>query len=42
MGFDHIIRNAIKRAKDTGVKPLKFIDTLQYKNVELCGLLSPW
>lgn len=30
--FDIIIKNAVKRAKETGVKPLKFKDTLQYKN----------
>jgi hypothetical protein len=40
--FDDIIRNAIKRAKDTGVKPLKYKDTLQYKNKELYRLLSSW
>jgi hypothetical protein len=40
MNFDYIIRNAIKRAKVTGVKPLKFKDTLQYKNKELYQVLS--
>jgi hypothetical protein len=38
--FDFIIRYAVKRAKETGVKPLKFKDTLQYKNRELFRLLS--
>ena len=38
--FDNIIRYAIKRAKETGIKPLKFKDTLQYKNKELFRLLS--
>ena len=33
--FDTIIKNAIKRAKVTGIKPLKFKDTLQYKNKKL-------
>ena len=33
--FDDIINNAIKRAKVTGIKPLKFKDTLQYKNKKL-------
>ncbi len=39
--FDYMLRIAIKRAKNTGVKPLKFKDTLQYKNKELYRLLSP-
>jgi hypothetical protein len=38
--FDNIIRNAIKRSNDTGVKPLKFKDTLQNKNKELYLLFS--
>ncbi|MDN5846553.1 MAG: DNA primase noncatalytic subunit PriX [Candidatus Nitrosocosmicus sp.] len=38
--FDTIIKNAVKRAKTTGIKPLKFKDTLQYKNKELFRLLS--
>lgn len=33
--FDILITNAIKRCKVTGIKPLKFKDTLQYKNKEL-------
>lgn len=37
--FDYIIRNAVKRAKDTGVKPLKFRDTLRFRNKELYQLL---
>jgi hypothetical protein len=37
--FHYIVRNAIKRAKGTGVK-LKFKDTLQNKNKELYQLLS--
>ena len=38
--FDIIIKNAIKRAKETGVKPLRIKETLQYKNKELFLLLS--
>ena len=38
--FDIIIKNAIKRAKVTGVKPLKFKDTLQYKNKKLYDIIS--
>ena len=37
--FDNIIKNAIKRAKDTGIKPLKFKDTLQYKNKKLYDMI---
>ncbi len=39
-GFDYIIKYAIKRARQTGIKPLKFKDTLQYKNKELFRLLA--
>ena len=37
--FDILIKNAIKRAKDTGIKPLKFKDTLQYKNKKLYDMI---
>lgn len=37
--FDIIIKYAVKRAKETGVKPLKFKGTLQHKNTELYQLL---
>ncbi len=37
--FDIIIKNAIKRAKVTGIKPLKFKDTLQYKNKKLYDII---
>jgi len=38
--FDNIIRYALKRAKETGVKPLNFKNTLQYKNKKLFQQLS--
>ena len=38
--FDILIRYAVKKAKETRVKPLKFKDTLQFKNKELFRLLS--
>lgn len=37
--FDIIIKNAIKRAKITGIKPLKFKDTLQFKNRKLYDII---
>ena len=37
--FDNLIKNAIKRANYTGIKPLKFNDTLQYKNKELFDMI---
>ncbi len=37
--FDIIINNSIKRAKVTGIKPLKFKDTLQYKNKKLYDVI---
>jgi hypothetical protein len=37
--FDDLINRAIKRPKETGIKPLKFEDTLQYKNKELYEML---
>jgi hypothetical protein len=37
--FDIIIENAIKRAKVTGIKPLKLNDTLQYKNKKLYDII---
>jgi hypothetical protein len=37
--FDIIIENAIKRAKVTGIKPLKFKETLQYKNKKLYDII---
>ena len=37
--FNYVIVNAVKRAKVTGVKPLKFKDTLQYKNKELYDII---
>lgn len=30
--FDEFINKAIKRARETGIKPLKFEDILRYKN----------
>lgn len=38
--FDIIIKYSIKRARETGVKPLKFKETLQVKNKELFRLLA--
>lgn len=38
--FDDVIRNAIKRAKHTGIKPLKFEETLQHKNKTLYNMLG--
>jgi hypothetical protein len=38
--FDDFITKAIERSKHTGIKPLKFEATLQYKNRELYELLS--
>jgi hypothetical protein len=37
--FDIIIENAIKRAKVTGIKPLKFKETLQLKNEKLYDII---
>jgi len=37
--FEDLIRKAVERAKDTGIKPLKFEDTLQYKNKELYEII---
>jgi hypothetical protein len=37
--FDDLINRSIKRAIETGVKPLKFEETLQHKNRELYDLL---
>ncbi|MGA7899110.1 MAG: DNA primase noncatalytic subunit PriX, partial [Nitrososphaeraceae archaeon] len=37
--FDELINKSIKRARDTGIKPLKFEETLRYKNQELYYLL---
>jgi hypothetical protein len=37
--FDNLINRSIKRAKATGIKPLKFEETLQHKNRELYYLL---
>jgi Primase X len=37
--FDDLINRAIERAKETGIKPLKFEETLKYKNTELYNLL---
>jgi len=37
--FDILIKNAINRAKITGIKPLKFKDTLQYKNKKLYNII---
>lgn len=37
--FDILIITAIKRAKETGIKPLKFKDTLQYKNKQLYEII---
>jgi hypothetical protein len=37
--LDDLISRAIERAKETGIKPLKFEQTLQYKNRELYNML---
>jgi Primase X len=37
--FDELIIKAIRRARDTGIKPLRFEETLRYKNKELYVLL---
>jgi hypothetical protein len=37
--FDELINKAIKRVRDAGIKPLKFEETLRYKNQELYDLL---
>jgi hypothetical protein len=37
--FDDLINRAVERAKETGIRPLKFEETLQYKNTELYNLL---
>jgi hypothetical protein len=37
--FNIIIENAIKRAKIAGIKPLKFKDTLQYKNKNVYDII---
>jgi hypothetical protein len=37
--FDDLIKGTIERAKNTHIKPLKFEDTLQYKNRELYDTL---
>ena len=37
--FDELINKAIRRARDTGIKPLRFEETLRYKNKELYVLL---
>jgi Primase X len=37
--FDELINKAIKRVRDTGIKPLKFEETLRYKNPQLYDLL---
>jgi hypothetical protein len=38
--FENLVKYEIDRSKRTGIKPLKFKDTLQYKNKELFRLLS--
>jgi hypothetical protein len=37
--FDDLTKRSIERAKEKGIKPLKFEDTLQYKNKELYNML---
>lgn len=37
--FDDVINRAIERVKDIGLRPLKFEETLKYKNTELYTLL---
>ncbi len=37
--FDNIIKYSIRRSKITGILPLKFEDTLQYKNKELFDMI---
>jgi hypothetical protein len=37
--FDTVIKNAIRRAKITGIKPLKFNETLQLKNKKLYDII---
>jgi hypothetical protein len=38
INYDDLINRAIERAKDTGIRPLKFEETLQYKNRELYNM----
>jgi hypothetical protein len=38
--FNQLISIAIKRVRDSEIKPLKFEETLRYKNIELYDLLS--
>jgi hypothetical protein len=38
--FDDLVNKAIRRAKETGIKPLRFEETLQHKNRELYDLLN--
>ena len=37
--FDDLIRKHIERARSTKIKPLKFEETLRYKNIELYNKL---
>ena len=37
--FDNLINRSSKRVRDTGIKPLKFDETLKYKNQKLYDLL---
>ena len=37
--FDELINKTIRRARDAGIKPLRFEETLKYKNQELYYLL---
>ncbi len=37
--FVELIKKSIKRARETGIKPLRFEETLRYKNQELYDLL---
>jgi hypothetical protein len=38
--FDELIKESIERARNTGIKPLKFEETLSYKNRELYNILN--
>jgi len=38
--FDALIKRSIERARNTRIKPLKFEETLHYKNEELYNMLQ--
>lgn len=37
--FDDLIKKSLDRVKNTRIKPLKFEETLRFKNRELFGIL---